>query len=419
MGRQPLTRDIVSEAYEDGFEDLNVKNWRNNLDIASHYNFSPERLRLFLNGSREFVQYGENDGAKFEDKADVWTLQPASGDTMRLESAESTSYVVNYVSQASFAFQINQSLQSGDIIKIGPFDGSDGWYLEQRGADHTVSQADIIQESAGSTTTLASDVELSKPITDWTRLEVKYNWYGVGNQSWVQTYTEDGEQFNDELVKTSVDGTRGPETGNLPLRLEVTAGSGTSGLELDAGSIAFNTLGDTTALSRDKPQRIEVTLDDTNDVWLPIYALRTDPDDDNVNVNFTSLDLVSYGNNTDLELVAASVSPEKTDASGSNFSVPKYHHKQNSALQDTTSISEVPASGGTQKVLGSADKFGGYAIAAAQIESGGNTIATDGTRNDSVREKKSILKSDHVVFLARTSNGGATLRFVWDADQNW
>lgn len=401
--------------WEDDFDIPSVKNWNNEMDIASHYNFSPERLRLFRNGTRQFVQY--NSITQFNDAADVWELQPDAGDSMHIESAESGTYVVNYTLQASFALSINQSLQDGDIVRFGPFNNSDGWYLEQRGTDHTDTQVDFIQKSGGTTTTIESDVELCAPLTEFTRFENEYIWYNVASGgAWKQTFSENNTLSNEELTEVAMGG-RGPETGNLTLRMEVEASATTTGLGLNAGSMALNTRGAVRGLVRDKPQTVEVTIPATNGVWHPLYAVRIDPDNDDVNANLADLSILSYANNAVVELVAVNFDASNTDASG--WSVPDYHHAQNSALQSTTSITTVVDDTGTSSDLSAGAKFGGYTLASAQIETGGATKNTVGTETDAVVEKKNILSSDHLVFLARTGNAGGTLRFEWDARQDW
>lgn len=405
----------IQVANTDAFGSQVTKNWDNDLDLGGHYNFSPERLRLFKNGSRQFIQYGET--SNFTDAADLWTLQPSSGDTMHLESAESATYVVNYVTQGSWAFSLNQSLKDGDVLRVGVYNGVDGWVLEQRGADHSDTQADIIESIGGSETTVESDIELARPTTEYTRHQFQYNWYNIpGGGEWRQTYFIDGVSKNTLVTRVTADGDRGPETGNLNLWYEIQASSSTTGLELNAGSMAINTLGDITTLNRDKPQLVQETIT-TADVWEPLYAIRIDPDNLNVNCNFTLLKPINYGNNADVELIVANVDADNTDASG--WGVPEYQHASNSALQTTTTISEVPNTNGTQTTLGTSEKFGGYTIATGFIDAQGNTRATEGTRSAQTLEKKTILNSDHTVIFARTSNAGAVISLLWDADQRW
>lgn len=409
-----IKRDLVDST--DSFGSLVVKNTRNQLDLASHYNFSPERLRLFRNGSREFPQY--NTVSQFNDSPDTWDLQPDAGDSMRIESTESGTYVVNFAMQASWAFELNQDLQSGDVFRVGPYNGSDGWFIEQRGTDHGPKQADIIESVAGSETTLASNVDLERPFTDWTRMESLFNWYGVGNQTWKQTYTDSGQQYNDTLTNTSTDGERGPETGNLTLRYEIEADANTTGLELHGGSMGMIVRGDPVSLARSKPTPKKISLPgDGADTWDPFYAIRLDPADRNVNAQFAAVDIVDYSANATIELAAISFDASKTDASG--WSTPEYHHDSNSAIQETTNVDQVARnSDGSVVNLGSGTKPGGFTEGSALDVGGGGSAGSSSTVNQGRQEQKALLSSDHLVFLARTGTAG-DLWFQWDVDQNW
>lgn len=415
----PVYGDVRAalDVHTDAFGRLDtIAGARNVLDIASHYNFSPERLRLFRNGSRAFPQY--NDIAQFSDEADHWLLSPDAGDTMHIESAESGTYVVNYTLQASWAFQLNQALSSGDVLRVGPRTANDGWFMEQRGADHTATQADIIELSGGSEETLLSDVELPRDFTGWYRWQCVYGWYAILNQQWALTdINDEGEVETTIFARSANDGVRGPETGNLNLWIEIEADASTSDLQLEVGSMGMVTVGDPTSLQRDKPQYESITVGGTADTWDPLLAVRIDPNNSNVNSQLTSLDILDYGANDDCELLVVSVDANNTDAS--EFVEPEYHHGYNSALQSTENVSQVVNSTGTVKDLTASDKPGGYTMAAAVELSGGNRAGTAGTSNQASQEKKGILESDHVVFLARSATVGSDLSFVWDADQNW
>lgn len=411
----------------DAFDNNVARRTRNELDIATQYQFSPERVRLFKDDTRQFVQY--NDITGFTDAAKTWQLSPAAGETMRIESAESATYVVNYESLGSLAYQLSRPLQDGDVFKVGPRGETDGWYLEQRGADHDATTADLKQIDGGTESTLAADVELFKPTTTAQRIECAYNWYGIGSQKWQQTYTASDQRDNprvhdrqqNRFFAEVADAGFSTESGNLNLWQQVTRGSGTDPLTLDVGSMSLLTRGGIANLTRSKPQFVEISLPSTNDTWLPIYALRLNPDVPNVNARMRALTLLNYGNNTQVELVVASMSSSKTNIASGDWQLPAYHHAQNSALQEAvaSTVFEVPDDTGTQKELTSSDKFGGYSLITSAIESGGNTVSTAAEVSEAVEAKKAILSSDHIVFMARTPNAGAALRFVWSADQDW
>lgn len=390
---------------------------RNTFDVASHYNFSPERLRLFANGSRLFPQY--NDLTRFSEGPDYWALQPDAGDSMHIETAESGLYIVNYVSEISMAFQLNQELQDGDVLRFGPFNGTDGWVFEQRGADHDSLHGDIIEYREGTRTTLASDVELEQPTTQHHRYETGYNWYNVGNQLWTQTWTYQGNQFNTLFATTSNDGNRGPAVGNLNVWVEIEASATTTNLQLEQGSMGAIINGKPTSIVRDKPQAVEQTVAGTADAWEPIYAIRIDPDNDNVNAQLTSLDIAAYSKADTLELVAVNFHESKTDIADADWRESEYQHDYNSALQVTEAVSQVANTDGTVTDLAAGEKFGGHALAAARDVDGGAVEGSEQTSNPSRIEKKNILASDHTVILARTGSINGTLYWRWNADQFW
>lgn len=405
------------EKSDDAFGNRIADGRKNIFDIASQYQFSPERLRLFVNGQRAFVQY--NGTPELSDEADIWRLQPGAGDAVHIETAESAIYIVNYVTSVSAALQLNQSLQDGDVLRFGAFNGNDGWVMEQRGADHDDTHVDIIEYVDGVRETLAADVELDKPTTEWCRYQMAYNWYGVGNQIWTQTYTHEGDQINKEFVKTSSDGVRGPTVANLNVYQEVEADANTTGLELLAGSMAGVTLGTPRAITRNKKQYVSTTVSGTADAWEPVYAIRVNPENDVVNSQFSDLEVQAYSSNATLELVAVAFDNSKTDIADADWRIPAYHHAENSALQATTAVSQVADETGTVTDLAAGEKFGGYTLASSVDVDGGNVTGQAATTNPSRIEVKNILRSDHIVFLARTGTMDGTLHFTWDVDQRW
>ncbi len=421
MVRSPIRKDFIEAAKtvsgsSDAFGKLLTNNPRTQLDIASQYNFSPERLRLFNNGSRQFVQYGDN--TNFTDTADSYTLQPDGGDTLHIESAESSTYVVGTEMQATFAFQLNQSLTGDDTVKVGPYNGSDGWYLEHRGDHANDRTVDLVVERNGTRTVLRSDVELDRPLTDYCRYAVNFNWYGVGNQQWIQTYTDDGEQFNEEFAKTSRDGVKGPQTGNLNLWYEVTADASTSGLELDCGSMSFTVQSNADQLVRGKSQLKTLSVPTGNDTWHPIYAIRLDPDDPNVNARLNEFDVLNYGNNNALvEMIAVSVDPSLTDAS--NWSTPGYQHDPNSALEETESVSQIPDTDGNQVTPDSSTSPGGYTLSAAALSPTGINFSQGASQATQTTVKRQLLSSDVIVFLARSPSADANVTFDFVVEQDW
>ena len=402
--------------YEENFGKLIADTTRGAIDIPAHFDYSPERLRIEINGSRSFVQY--NSISQFNDGPDTWDLQPSSGDTVGLRTTENISYSVNYVTESAFAFSINQSLQDGDIVRVGPHkSGSDGWFMEQRGTDHTDNQVDIIELRGGTRTVLASNVELPQPITSFQRYSVRWSWYNVGNQTWNQSYTSGGEQINDTFAKTSNDSSRGPEEANLPICFEVEASGSTTGLELHAGSVAQVILGATKNLIRSTSnEKNRVQLTGNNDTWEPLHALRIKPNA-SANVQLENPNLLQYTKDAKVQMKAISVDPSKTDASG--FGKPNLIRSVDTAVQTTDSVSEIPNDSGTQVDPDSSTNPGGFEVQYNSIRPTAQDFSQGVIQNDAAVSKSPIPPGDVIVFIARSPDHSGYVDFAYTLSEDW
>jgi len=402
--------------YEENFGKLIADTTRGAIDIPAHFDYSPERLRLEVNGSRSFVQY--NSVSQFNDGPDTWNLQPSSGDTVGLRTTENISYSVNYVTESAFAFSVNQSLQSGDVVRVGPHkSGSDGWFMEQRGTDHTDSQVDIIELRGGTRTVLASDVKLSQPITNFQRYSVRWSWYNVGNQVWTQSYTDGGEQINDVFVETSNDSSRGPEEANLPICFEVEADPSTTGLELYAGSTAQVILGATNNLIRSTSnEKNDVTLTGSNGTWEPIHALRIEPNA-SPNVQLESPNILQHTKDAKVQMKAIAVDPSKTDASG--FGEPDLVRSVDTAVQTTDNVSQIPNASGTQIDPTSSTDPGGFEIQYNSIRPAAGDFSQGVIQNDAAVSKSVIPPNDVIVFIARSPDHNGKIDFGYTLSEDW
>ncbi len=401
--------------FEEAFGKLIADTTYSELDVPSHYDFSPERLRLFVNGNRAFVQYEENI-SQFSDASDSYDLVPESGDFVGIETVRAATYQVGYVIQTSISFGLSQSLKSGDVIRWGPFrDGEDGWFYEQRGADHTDKQVDIKQLRDGTETTLKSEVSLPRSTTNFLRYVCRWNWYNVGNQEWFQTYTEDGEQINEPLTETSFDSGRGPANANLPIRFDVQASNTTSNLKCNVGSFSHILLGNTELLSRQKAEEKVITVPEEVDTWHPIYAVRIQPGS-NPNVSLAKLSVLNYSNDARIQVLAISVHASKTDAS--DFSTPELQSSQNSIIQVTENVSTIPNSSGTEVDPNLTTEPGGFQVGYSSLAPVGNNFQ-QGASSSEFNVKRPIYDSDVIVFCARTSVGTGELIFSYNTDQLW
>lgn len=390
------------EEWTDAFENQ-VSGRTNVLDLAAHYSYSPERWRLFVNGSRAFPEYGSV--AQYTHSDDTHDLQPAGGDTVVFESAERPRYVVQYELAATWAFAVNQSLQGNDQLKIGLYDGSDGWYLEHRG-DHADTEADFVLERAGSEVYRETNQDLHKTVQTFARLKLQTGWYDVTRQVWERSYSDGGSQVNATIGKFSADDSRGSRTGNLPLHYEITADASTTGLVLHAGSAAQVNLGTTTPLTREKVSEHTHTFATTGS-WVPLLALRVDPDRDITNVQLEGVHVLEWGGSGDVNLVAKSHAPQNVlngsgvQLSDSDFVTPGQQSPTSSVVETSTAVDQAADDTGTPTT--STASTGGYQIGwATQRTSGaGSKTTVSGSQSD---VKAPIYGQDVVVIWGNADN---------------
>jgi hypothetical protein len=415
--------NVLADA-QDAFDNL-ITNRTNVVDLASHYPYSPERWRLFVDGSRVFPEYADplvNGLAQYSHgrmpnaggaAADVHTITPQAGETVVLETTERPRYVVQFELAATLAAQLNQELVGDDRLRLGLFDGTDGWYFEQR-SDLAADECELVSLRAGSEIYRTDPVNAQRATTAFARLRLVTGWYNITRQAWERSYSNNGRQENVTIggPGVSADDQRGPETGNLPLRFEVTADASTSDLALYAGSAAQVNLGTTTQFTRTKTSQVGPITVGTADTWLPIAAIRVDPNRDITNCQLRQLDPEEFTGNGDIKVIAMSVAPSKTDASG--FATPESHSEAGSVIEETTSVTTSPDSGGT--TVSSATNPGGFQVGYGSLYSSqGGTTAAVATRGG---QKRFISGRDVIVILANaTTTGDVTIEY--QSEQDW
>jgi len=412
-----LQSDEISESIT-SFNQLIADNTVNKADIASHYNHSPERHRLYINGTRFNLQYTTTP--KFEDAVDSWRLKPAAGDAITYESAERFRYVVGYVMAVSQAFQTNQELQTGDKVIIGYGDAdlnndmadADGWFVEF--LPSLPEDQGRATEYRGGEKVADELVRFEKPLQVWRRLENVFNWYNVGNREVIETFTYRGTQKNLKVQDTSVDDGKGPETGNHRVTFGVKAGAGTDNLVLDVGSLGVIVKGNVTPLVRDKAASIDSSYEElVEGEWEAVAAIRVDPDEDLVNTQLTGFQVMETSADTDAQVIALAVDPDNTDATG--FSTPVEHSQTNSVIQQTTDVSTFPDVDGNP--VTSTVNPGGYQLGyASQYQAG---TGTNERRSSSAKQRqRNIYNGDVAVVLVKA--GTATdITIEYNTDQDW
>ena len=400
----------TNEGWADSFDAQVTHQITNVLDIPSHYRFSPERLRYFENGSRVRPE----DSAKFTDEEADWLLQPANGDTLELFSAERPRYVVGTDASGSLATRTNQALTSGDQLRVG-FDDKqsprNAAYFEiNGGSDNRLVLERGGTEVASETWTYPDAIDETKPV----RYEVRYNWYGVGGYRFRLFYTDEAEPHNVTVGKLADPDSTSTNDGNFHITQEITSNS--TGLELIAGSYGYLVFGDASPTSRSKKARIIGGTDNysgTGD-YEALAAIRVNPDEANVFAQLAGIEAVPDGGSG--ELVALVFDADDTDASA--FTTASSITPRNSAIQQTTNVSQFVNESGT--TVTSSPNPNGYQVGFFATETTG--VGSTQTRESTgqTREIRPLYEDDVCLFLYKADTATArTVNIVYETKQLW
>lgn len=407
---------------------------RNNADIAGHYPYSQERWRFFetdvTEANRIFLEY--NEDARYQHQAfgtgvsnggsgDVHTISPNAGDTLYFKTAERFLYIVGYESRATCAFNINQQLQEGDELIIGPssvFGGTgirDG-YVFRFNSELGPKQVEFVLFRGGEEQNKKT-MQLSTPITEFQRTEWRYAWYNIMGALGTQSYEFKNVQLGS--IKSNPD-QRGPEIGNFNIICKITAGANTDNLQLYFGSAAWQTWGQTDTLTRNKVFPYTVSYGGSGD-WEPVLTIRKEPQRNHIKAQFDQLQVNSFDGNDDFFVAAMVMSLQNVRDTGGNllddtdFSYPPILSRSNSMLEVTENADQIPDSNGDLQT--STTDPGGYQVGyAALYEGQGSETPASNPRT----VKRSINNGDYIVILGKTTGdtpGDAQIEIV--TDQSW
>jgi len=396
----------VIKGNQDAFGNQVARNTNNKLDLPADKPFSEERFRVFEDGERVNINYGEGEEL-FTDLPDAYKVEPSEDSEVIFRNAEKQRYVVGYEAEWSNSFELSRELQGDEFLEVmltvnNDFDNGHGVRFE--------SDRVFIFERRDGENLEEVDVDLEKPVTDFLRYEFRYNWYNVGNFVLKQSNTQDGEQFNETLGKLSVDGQRGSKTslGFIAARLYREPGS--PEIALEHGSIGYNILGGVTATTRGKSTVLRDLSYTSSPEYEALAAFRINPEKSNVSAEIDNL-IAMDGPQGENILIA--VDPSLTDASG--WETPAENTALNNAVEVTENVSEFPDVNGD--VVTSTDDPGGFqvGITTTDIEGEGGQERRTGTAR--VR-KRPIYPDDVVVLLGRAeADGDYSVRV--DTEQEW
>lgn len=403
------------QEWQDSFNLQTSHGISNSVDIPSFYDFSPERLRYYKNGTRV---RDRNLAAEptFTDRNEDWLLEPASGDTLELRTAERPRYVVGVDAIATLANYIPSGLATGDTVNLGiaaETTHDNAAYFELNGgSDNRVVLKRAGSEIASETFEYPEGVDETSPLV----YRIDFNWYGVGSYEFKVFYTdaghEDGEQsVNETVAELSVSDGKSTEDGNFHIFQEVDATS--SNLQVAAGSFGFLTKGDVSPTERTKAARLTgLSYSGTGD-YEALAAVRIDPNRANVFTQIAGIEAVPSGGTG--ELLAVVMPQSETDATG--FSTPPAHNPQNSVIEETSSITQFTDQTGTL-VTSTANPDGYQAgFFATDSQQTGTSKQRATTQARAIRP---IYEDDVVVFLYKDDDSQSrTVNLVYNTTQLW
>lgn len=394
----------------DAFGERVTKNTQNLLNLPAHNPVNRERWRLSIDDIDRNLQY--NTYPEYEKTLDAHLLTPEQGGTVTLESAEAPPYVVHYELWYSWATSVNRTLETGDVIRIGAFNDENGYFLKMNTTTGTDDAYMMVRRNG--TNTKFKLITLDRTVTDFTRFELRSNWYNAGEQTWVQTTTNSSRedvQQNNVLGYTATNGNRldGPELPQLPIRFQVDRGSSSSPLQLTAGSANILVAGDVNAVSRAKTDYFTESVSNPGE-WEPVAALRLEPEADFILSELGSVDLTETSASTDFFVTAQSHDPDlvlsdsgqSVSTVGTGWQPPSPLTSANSVLQFTSNVSQAANENGS--VVSSTSDPGGFQVGWGSLYDSGNKGGAESSAQQDL--KRPLYGRDVIVFWAKGEDEG-------------
>ena len=394
-----------------------VKNVSSQINLASSNPYNPERWRLSVDGSPAFPQYGAV--SQYNHTGKRHELKPGAGETVRLRTAERPKYVVEFESAATMSWAANKNasgLTGDDRIRVGRFDGSDGWAMEFN-SGHSKNQCDLLVLRGGSVVRRRTGAYVPATLSEFVRILQKGAWYDATRQQWDISVVTGEEQVNSTIGKVGMAG-NGPTTPNLPIMYEVRADSSTSDLILEAGSVSLAQYGRPSNFVRVKEHTIQQGLSVSGD-FEPLYAFRKDPSRQDVEAEIVRTQILDYGTGDLFEVVVQAFRSSKVSFDGTgSWDVPPEWSGKNNILETRSDVDQIADQGGTLSATPS--NPGGYQLGYHSTIGGLGNDTGQGA-SESKEEKAFLHEDDVAVVLGKVVSSGtasdATIYTKWS--QGW
>jgi hypothetical protein len=417
------------------------------IDVAGEKRFTPERLRFFKDGERVFIQYGTDPTYSETDQGHL--LQPGSGQTCTLHTAEKAAYQVGYDLWPTQSRQINGTLEPGDAVgggygrvdlanfdptavdpeadnpASGVYTGTDAdGYFWYHTVDTGFKQALLALVQNG-TVFDSRIVELVTGADIFTIIEQRLNCYAVGPSVFQEISTDlveypDRPQLNRVVGAVANDDGQGSAEFSHRASFAVKQGAGNTGLELEAGSVALRTPG--TAEPQFKVKGHTMAFDNTNTTlgtYQALGAFRIDTERETVKLRIQDMNIVNTPGQSvnTCRVLVMSTDPANTNADTFTFAPPEEHSETNSVLREvevagdaatpmTGPVEDDPGTDATGAVTANVtDNPGGYQIGRTTLTPEGQGTSTAAAESPSLGNRE-LYPGDIAVIWVDSNTAG-------------
>lgn len=375
-------------------------------DLPSSVPFNTERYELVQEGTVDDTNFTNGDGRY------KLAVNGDSGDAHELKARQLVTYVPNFEFLWGVAYYMENQIEAGQKLTVKLADDTDdnGYFLEitndQRRVYIKKSGSEVDSKEWGVDNGV--DPYEGKSYLDETRPQVArtyLNWYGVGPGKFTLSYTNSNSEMNNEVLASCANGdTVATEEINLQLSVRLECTESTSANTVNVMSLGALVRGSSSATNRLKSSNTwdaGGSIDSTT--YSPILAVRRRSGYDNIP---TQLDSYSITPSDTMEVVA--VAYDEDNLTASNWDVPPQMDADNTAIEQTESISSAPLDGD-----GNPDARHLDLVAAPGAQGNETRTAKLDTRNN-------FYKDEVVVFMARTkSASGASTDLLVRTRQEW
>lgn len=450
------TLQRVRDATEGSEERLD--GWRDNFDrqvtniltdlinVPGEHDFTPERLRYYKDGTRVFLEYG--DDATYSESTTGHMLTPGSDQTLTLKLAERTAYPVGYDLWPSMAYQIQGTLSAGDSvgwgygeIDLANFDPStrtwsgstaDGYFIIHT-QDTGLGEAFLLGVRDG-TVWGEERITRNRAADVLSIIEARLNWYDVGPAVFRETYTNGDSagvspQVNRSMGAISADDGKAAATGSQRPQFSIHQATGNSGLVLEAGSMSIKSSGLADYQFKNKGHSMDLeNTNTTRGTYQVCGAIRGDPDRPTVKLRIPEFEIISTpGTEVNwTRVMIISVDASETDISfpaDHADAVPVEHSKQNSIVEeveDNTATGPVEDDAGTDAsgptTANTMTNPGGYQLGRESVTPEGVGAQTTVTSGQQVGNR-SVYDTDIALLLVDSDTAG-TVEIDVTTEQN-